>query len=377
MSGGVRVIAIYAQLLSDMGHVVRIVSPPAAIVPVWRKLQAWWRGNGWPLNDSAQSSHLRGSNIPHHVLDRWRPVGDHDVPDADVVVATWWETAEWVADLGPAKGAKLYFIQHHEVFPHLPIERVRATYRLPLHKVVVAGWLKDVMSEQYGDHVVDVVPNSVDRHQFFAPPRHKQAIPTIGFLHSRSAFKGVDVTIQAVHQLQKRFVNLHVISFGCVIKSTPSELPGGVEYHYSPPQDQIRNLYARCDAWITSSRSEGFNLPALEAMACRTPVVSTRAGWPEEAVKTGWNGVLVDVDDLRGLVEGLDWVLSLNHHEWQTISAHAYATAASGSWQRSAELFEESLLNAARRSRILQAGGPSRGVGTKSTSAGLSPRAVC
>jgi hypothetical protein len=31
----------------------------------------------------------------------------------------------------------------------------------------------------------------------------------------------------------------------------------------------------KCDAWMTCSRSEGFNLPALEAMACRTPVVLT------------------------------------------------------------------------------------------------------
>src|SRR5208282_5263036 len=51
---------------------------------------------------------------------------------------------------------------------------------------------------------------------------------------------------------------------------------------------------------LTASRSEGFNLPAMEAMACRTPVVSTRTGWPAEAVKTGINGVLVDVEDQVG-----------------------------------------------------------------------------
>ncbi len=123
-------------------------------------------------------------------------------------------------------------------------------------------------------------------------------------------------------------------------------------YYYSPPQDEIRQLYARCDAWITSSRSEGFNLPALEAMACRTPVVSTRAGWPEEAVKTGWNGVLVDIEDVQGIAQGVEWVLSLEDQAWRTVSANAYATAAAGSWQQSAELFEQALKHACHRAAL-------------------------
>ena len=127
-------------------------------------------------------SHLDGSGLDHHVLDRWRPVTDVDVPDGDVVIATWWETAEWVNALSPNKGAKVYFIQHHEIFPYLPVERCEATYRMPLHKIVVARWLQQVMSTRYGDEIVDVVPNSVDRTQFFAADRGKQSTPTVGVL---------------------------------------------------------------------------------------------------------------------------------------------------------------------------------------------------
>jgi glycosyltransferase involved in cell wall biosynthesis len=127
---------------------------------------------------------------------------------------------------------------------------------------------------------------------------------------------------------------------------------------YCPPQDQIRDIYARCDLWVTASTSEGFNLPAMEAMACRTPVVSTRAGWPEEAVKTGWNGVLVDVDDVGGLAKGIEWVLSQTDEAWKTLSANAFATVAESSWDVSASMFEEALVNAqARASRGEIAGG--------------------
>jgi glycosyltransferase involved in cell wall biosynthesis len=53
----------------------------------------------------------------------------------------------------------------------------------------------------------------------------------------------------------------------------------------------------------------GFNLPAMEAMACRRPVVATRTTWPAEAVKSE-NGILVDFDDRVGLARGAEWVLT-------------------------------------------------------------------
>jgi glycosyltransferase involved in cell wall biosynthesis len=279
LGGGTRVIAIYAQQLARMGHLVRVVSPPPENMPFGRKLKTLLEESKWPNAPPQPSSHLDGSGVKHHVIDRWRPVGDNDVPDGDVVIATWWRTAEWVNALSPCKGAKVYFIQHHEIFPHLPLERCRATYRMPLHKIVVARWLKEVMSAQYGDDVVDVVPNSVDRSQFFAPVRGKQEIPTVGCLYSTVGFKGLDVTLAAVELLRKSMPNTRLVAFGSQNISATMPLPTGAEFFHSPPQDYLRKLYARCDVWITASRSEGFNLPAMEAMACRTPIVATPTGW--------------------------------------------------------------------------------------------------
>ena len=84
-------------------------------------------------------------------------------------------------------------------------------------------------------------------------------------------------------------------------------------------------------------------------MACRTPVVSTRTGWPEEAVKSGWNGVLVDVDDVSGIVQGVEWVLSRTDEEWRNLSTNAYTTASVGSWEESAKMLEKALEHACRR----------------------------
>jgi glycosyltransferase involved in cell wall biosynthesis len=342
LSGGTRVIAIYAQSLKRMGHDVCVVSPPPQPIAPMQKVKSWLKGNGWPDEQARRRSHLDGTEN-HRVLDRCRPVTDNDVPDSDVVVATWWETAEWVAALSARKGAKAYFIQHHEIHDYIPKARSKATYRLPFHKIVIARWLERIMYEEYGDATVDVVPNSVDRTEFFASLRGKQPTPSVGFLYSSAHFKGLDTTLAALRIVRERIPSLRVISFGVERPIPHLALPNSTEFYRAPAQHEIRDLYARCDVWITASRSEGFNLPALEAMACRTPVVSTRTGWPEEAIKSHWNGVLVDIDDVAGLVSGIEWVLLLSDLDWRDLSRNAYKTSSVGSWQESARLFEAAL----------------------------------
>ncbi len=50
------------------------------------------------------------------------------------------------------------------------------------------------------------------------------------------------------------------------------------------------------------SRYEGFGLPVLEAMACGTPVIASRAASIPEVL--GEAGVLLDPDDEPGWADG-------------------------------------------------------------------------
>ncbi|WP_191093423.1 glycosyltransferase family 4 protein [Bradyrhizobium campsiandrae] len=349
MSGGIRVAAIYARELVRLGHTVHLVSPQAPTRTMRTKLRDVLRGRSW-WDRPPTGSHLDHGDFNHRVLNHPGPVTNKDLPDADVVIATWWETAEWVASLGPQKGAKVYFIQHHEIFPYLPFERCRATYRLPLHKIVVAKWLKDVMETEYGDFDVDLVPNAVDHSQFFAPTRAKQTPPTVGFLYSRVPFKGLDITLAALKRVRQLLPDARLLSFGSDA-SGADQLPVGTEFVLSPAQHAIRDIYSRCDVWVTASSSEGFNLPAMEAMACRTPVVSTRTGWPAEAIVQGENGFLVDVNDVEGLADSILKVLSCSEQRWSELSRCAYEAVAASSWENSAAAFEAALRRAVQVSR--------------------------
>ena len=105
-------------------------------------------------------------------------------------MATWWETADWVAALSPSKGRPFYLIQGYEVWGDQP-ERVDATWRYPMQKIVVSRWLADLARDRFGDARAVLIPNGVDSRQFFAPPRDPHSPPAIGFDDGAAAGGGV------------------------------------------------------------------------------------------------------------------------------------------------------------------------------------------
>jgi glycosyltransferase involved in cell wall biosynthesis len=342
MSGGVRVVAIYAERLQRRGHRVSVVSTPPP-PDFARRLKSVLRGRGWPSGAASEPSWFDGLGVPHRVLERLRPVTDADVPDADVVVATYWTTAPWVMALSPCKGAKAIFVQGYEAAPGRFEPALDAVWRLPLAKIVVASWLADLARERFGDGYVHLVPNSIDTRQYHAPPRGKQARPTVGMLYATNATKGADVAVAALERLRRRLPDLHAIAFSNERIGEGMPLPGWIEFHYRPPQDEIPRLYARCDVWLCASRREGFGLPALEAMACRCPLVSTRMGGPADFVEEGVNGFLAPVEDTVALAERLAAVLALDEARWKRMSDAALATARGYTWDDATTRLERAL----------------------------------
>lgn len=336
LSGGIRVIATHAEELSRRGHRVVLVSAAKRPPALRSRVRALLSGHGWPRADGLGPSHLDDRVLDHrHLADRYR-VTDADVPDADVVIATWWETAEWVARLSPSKGAKAYFIQHYEAFDYMPKRRVDATWRLPMHKITISRWLVDLARHRFGDYDVSLVVNGVDLQQFRAPPRGKQRVPTVGLMYSTIPWKGIDTSLRALERVRRRFPHLAVRAFGAEPIDPKLPLPDDAVYVERPPQARLADIYASCDVWLCGSRSEGFGLPTLEAMACRCPVVSTRVGGAMDIVRSGENGYLVPVDDVPALADGLVAVLSLPDHRWRALSEAAYATALRHDWQTAA-----------------------------------------
>jgi glycosyltransferase involved in cell wall biosynthesis len=350
LSGGMRVAAIYAERLKQRGHDVLAVS--TVDKPTRRQqLAQILRGEGWLKPIKRQLSHFDAIDVPYKVVKAGCKVTEADVPDADVVIATWWETAEWITHWSSAKGAKAYFVQHHEVFDYLPVERVKATYRLPFHKIVISKWLVDLMKTEYGDADTSLIPNSVDTQQFHAPQRGKQPVPTIGLMYAQAVWKGCKISFEAIAQVAQKYPNLRIVTFGAgeIVPELP--LPANTTFTRLPAQNDIKDIYASCDVWLCGSLSEGFGLTVVEAMACRCPVVSSEVGGPIDLIKSGVNGYLAPVGDAQKLAEGLEKVLTLSESQWREMSDAAYQTVVQYSWDDAADLFEAALFQAIERSQ--------------------------
>lgn len=358
-SGGSRVIAMYAQRLYDMGHEVCLVHGRGHR-PSWReKLRVFLREGRWPRRLRGRGPYLEQSTVPMIELESTSDFRDEDIPDADVVIATFWTTAEAVARLAPEKGAKAYFIQDYIIDYVIrceggyPVDRVKATWRLPMHKIVISNWLAGIAEKEYGDTDYSLVPNGVDLELFNALERGKQPVPTVGCMYSLARLKGIDVAINAVTFAQKKYPSLQSMWFGVSSVNAKLPLPHQSEYFQNPPQHTLKDIYGKCDAWIFPSRNDGFGLPILEAMACRTPVVGTPAGAAPELLGNG-GGLLVEQDNPEAMAEAILDMVGLSDEEWRAVSYVARKTAESYDWQQAVTTFEVALKRAIARSRSEQ-----------------------
>jgi glycosyltransferase involved in cell wall biosynthesis len=346
LSGGTRVVLMIAEHLRRRGHQPFVIAPPPPQPGLKARIRALLKGEGWLRGERPDLAYVQelGLQVEYRLLDRHRPVEDRDLPDADVVVATWWLTAEWVSRLSPSKGARAYFLQQLESNFGMPADRVDATWRLPMQKIVCARWLADLAREQFGDPSAIVVPNGIDTELFHAPRRSKQQRPTVGFLYAPNVpLKATGTALTAMAAAARQVPGLLVRSFGTQELHPAAPLPPDAHYTCCPAQVALPSIYAACDVWLCSSTSEGFHLPPHEAMACRCPVVSTRVGGPTDLVLDGVNGYLVDVGDTAGLADRLVKVLSAEATEWQRMSDAAHDTAQRFTWREAAELYERAL----------------------------------
>ena len=350
LEGGSRVVAVYAEALSRRGHEVTVLSCANRPWPLGRLARHYakrlLRGR---LGPERVPTHF--DDLPHlHVRVRGRgPIRPRHAPDADVIVATWWETAEWVAAMPAAKGRKVHLIQHDErEFYQDPAmkARVAATWRLPgFHRVVIAGWLGELGRREFGVES-DLVNNAVDMTVFDAPPRQRNAVPTVGLMYHSRPFKGTDVSLRAYDLARAQLPDLRLKAFGPHDPVPGLPLPAGVALEVQPPQSAIAAFYRACDAYLFGSRSEGFGLPILEAMACRTPVIGTPTGAAPELIAEG-GGRLVPMEDPAAMARAIVELATMPAPQWRAMSDAAYDTARRRSWAAAAEAFEGVLLRIA------------------------------
>ncbi len=112
-----------------------------------------------------------------------------------------------------------------------------------------------------------------------------------------------------------------------------SPVGGDIRFAGFVPDEDLPALYSAAQMFVFPSHYEGFGLPALEAMACGTPVISSRASSLPEVV--GDAGLLVEPDDPEQLAAAME-LLALNPNVREDLRRRGHERAAAFTWEAGA-----------------------------------------
>jgi N-acetyl-alpha-D-glucosaminyl L-malate synthase BshA len=159
---------------------------------------------------------------------------------------------------------------------------------------------------------IAVIPNFVDLARFsFKNKEHfKKAIAPNNerILIHISNFRKVKRVEDVVHVFDKvrKEINAKLLFVGDGperhnVEKLCRELKSCDDIRFLGKQDAVDEILAVSDLFVMPSESESFGLAALEAMACRVPVISSNAGGIPEVNIEGETGFLLKVGDTDGM----------------------------------------------------------------------------
>lgn len=337
--GGFKIVYQYANGLARRGYRVSVVHTcflSRTELPFVQRIRrsllryarqsitAEWRPDRWFSLDPA-------------VRLRWIPIlRPVFLPRADIYVASWWQTAERLAEW-KTNARKLHLIQHFETWAG-PKERVVESWKAPLEKIVIARWLGRIAAE-FGQKAV-YIPNGLDFEQFGVDvPIEARDPQRIAMLYHDLEWKGSSDGLKALELLRGRYPGLRAELFG-IPQQTP--LPDWITYHRDPPQAKLREIYNRASIFLAPSWTEGWPLPPAEAMMSGAAVVATDIEGHREYCDDGRTALLAPPRDPRHLADAASTLIAQGPLRYRIARAGS-ENIRQFTWTRALSSFERAL----------------------------------
>lgn len=202
---------------------------------------------------------------------------------------------------------------------------------------------------------VTYLPHGVDE-RFLRPRKYpKFDAPRLLYVGTWLEQRGTEYIIEALAELVRQMPEIRLTIAGCILDEReilarfPDTVRGNVDVIPFVPSAQMPEIYAAHDIFVFPSFFEALPLVLLEAMASGMPVITAEACGMMDAVRDGWNGILVSPGDSNAIVRA---VLKLSEAQdlRKYVGTNAQETARWFSWERIGGILEKVLKAVAENS---------------------------
>ncbi|MGO9763580.1 MAG: glycosyltransferase family 4 protein [Solirubrobacteraceae bacterium] len=246
----------------------------------------------WP----ADAMHVHSQSIALTMRARMRAVPV--ALSVDTTVRDWWSMPAWSAEQR----------RHGEITiaPSSALER-RAFENAALTLAWSAWARRSIERTAPRARVVEHHPG-LDLDRYRPAARRPRERPRVLFVGGRFEAKGGEELLRVLAEELGETVDLDLVTPAPVLERR------GVRVHRLGPSDpQLLDLQQQADVLCLPTRADAVPWAILEAMACGTPVLSTRVGGIPDLLDDGRAGLLVGCEDPRALGEGLRALLGDPH----------------------------------------------------------------
>jgi N-acetyl-alpha-D-glucosaminyl L-malate synthase BshA len=167
---------------------------------------------------------------------------------------------------------------------------------------------------------IRVIPNFIDLKRFnlkakdhfkkaIAPSGEKIIVHTSNFRKVKRTPDVIKIFAEIVKKIPAKLLMVGDGGERSYCEQLARDLNVCDEVRFLGKQDAIEEILSVSDLFLMPSESESFGLAALEAMACKVPVISSNAGGLPELNIDGETGFLKDVGDVDGMAEKAIYIL--------------------------------------------------------------------
>jgi len=187
------------------------------------------------------------------------------------------------------------------------------------------------------ENEIRVIPNFIDMKRFslkakdhfkkaIAPAGEKILIHTSNFRKVKRTTDVIKIFAKVIERIPSKLLMVGDGEERSECEQLARDLGVSDNVRFLGKQDAIEEILSVSDLFLMPSRSESFGLAALEAMACKVPVISSNAGGLPELNVDGVTGFLKEIGDVDGMAESAIYILE-DENRLKTFKENSLARA--------------------------------------------------